>query len=77
MSPIKQKIHQLIDECDDEFLLEETRALLENANETKDWWNELSEEDKSLVMESETRYGKDDFISHKDLMEQFEAWKKK
>lgn len=77
MSPIKQKIHKLIDEYDDEFLLEETRAMLENATTSRDWWDELTEEDKNLLRESETSYEKGDFISHKDLMQQFEAWKKK
>jgi len=77
MSPIKQQLHKLIDNCDDEFILEETRAFLENSSSSKDWWDELSEEDKSLVMESEVQYEKGDFISHSQLMQQFEAWKKK
>jgi len=75
MSPIKEKLHKLIDSCDDEFLLEETKKFLENASSSKDWWDELSEKDKNLVMESETQYQKKDYINHRQLMQQFEEWK--
>lgn len=71
---IKQEIHQLIDKCDNELLLEDARELLQSG---KDWWDELSETDKNLVMESEVQYSKGNFISHQELMQRFEAWKKK
>jgi hypothetical protein len=73
---IKQELHQLVDKCDNETILEEAKELLQAAN-TTDWWDELSEEDKNLVMESEVQYGKGDFINHQELMQRFEAWKKK
>lgn len=71
---IKKEIHELVDKCNDEHLLNDAKELLETAG---DWWDELSEEDKNLIMESETQYGKGDFISHQELMQRFEAWKKK
>ena len=73
---IKKEIHELVDKCNNEVLLEETKVLLETAG-TGDWWDELSEEDKSLVQESELQYGKEDFISHQELMQRFDLWKKK
>lgn len=73
---IKQELHQLVDKCDNETILEEAKELLQAAN-TTDWWDELSEEDKNLVMESEVQYGKGDFINHQELMQRFEVWKKK
>ena len=73
---IKQELHQLVDKCDNEELLEEAKVLLE-INGTGDWWDELSEEDKNLVQESEMQYSKGDFISHQELMQRFEEWKKK
>lgn len=73
---IKQELHQLVDKCDNEMLLEEAKVLLE-AGDADDWWDELSEEDRNLVMESEVQYGKGNFISHQELMQRFEAWKKK
>jgi hypothetical protein len=33
----------------------------------------ILEEDKNLVMESEAEYEKGNFISHQELMQQFEA----
>jgi len=71
---IKKEIHELVDKCNDEHLLNDAKELLETAG---DWWDELSEEDKNLIMESEAQYGKGDFISHQELMQRFEAWKKK
>ncbi|MEO5946279.1 MAG: hypothetical protein ABIP79_05645 [Chitinophagaceae bacterium] len=71
---IKQDLHQLVDKCDNELLLEEARELLQS---DKDWWNELSETDKSLVMESENQYNKGEFVNHRELMQRFEEWKKK
>jgi hypothetical protein len=59
------------------MLLSEAKSLLESEKEVKDWWDELTEEDKNLVMESEAEYEKGNFILHKDLMQQFETWKKK
>ena len=74
---IKNELHKLIDNCDSELLLAETKALLESKNTIKDWWDELTEEDKNLVMESETESETGNFISNKNLMQQFEEWKKK
>lgn len=74
---IKNELHKLIDNCDNELLLSEAKALLESGPEVKDWWDELTEEDKNLVMESEAEYEKGNFITHTELMQQFETWKKK
>ncbi|MBS1620703.1 MAG: hypothetical protein JSS80_03630 [Bacteroidetes bacterium] len=71
---IKKELHQLVDKCDNEMLLEEAKVLLQDG---KDWWDELTDEDKNLIMESEAQYGKGDFISHEELMKRFEEWKKK
>ena len=76
-SDIKNELYKLIDNCDNELLLIETKKLLEEGNEIKDWWDELTEEDKNLIMESEAEYEKGNFISNKEFMQQFEAWKKK
>jgi hypothetical protein len=76
-SDIKNELHKLIDDCDNELLLSEAKTLLESNKEIKDWWDELTEEDKNLLMESEAEYEKGNFISNNELMQQFEAWKKK
>lgn len=73
---VKQELHKLINECDNEILLEEAKELLLSSN-VKDWWEELSDEDKNLAMESESQYNKGNFISHHELITQFDAWKNK
>jgi hypothetical protein len=72
----KQELYQLIDNCNNEILLTEVKQLLQSET-TQDWWDELTEEDKNLLMESETQYKEGDFVTHKQLMQQFEAWRKK
>lgn len=71
---IKQELHNLVDKCDNELLLEDARELLQSG---KDWWEDLSETDKNLVMDSETEYNKGNFVSHDELMQRFKEWKKK
>lgn len=71
---LKQELHQLVDKCNNEQLLEDVRELLQS---NKDWWEEMNEKDQNLVMESEAEYNKGNFISHKELMQRFEVWKKK
>lgn len=71
---LKKEVLQLVDNCNDDVLLLEAKQLLQAEN---DWWNELSEEDKNLVTESEAEYEKGNFTTHNKLMQDFEAWKKK
>ena len=73
---LKKELHLLIDNCNNEVLLTEAKELLQSAD-VKDWWNELTDEDKNLVLESEAEYEKGNFINHAELMQQFEEWKKK
>ena len=76
-SDIKNELHKLVDNCENALLLVETKNLLESESKVKDWWDELTEEDRNLVMESEAEYEKGNVISNEDLMKQFEEWKKK
>ncbi len=76
MDTTKKELHLLIDSCDNEILLEEAKQLLLSSS-VKDWWDELTPEDKNLVMESEAQYQQGNFISHQQLMQEFEEWKKK
>lgn len=71
---IKQEVHQLVDKCENEMLLEKAKVLLQTENKA-DLWDELTEEDKNLVMESEAQYGKGIFISHQELIRLYQQWK--
>jgi hypothetical protein len=70
-SLLKQRLHELIDNCDNELLLEEVKAILQLGN---DWWDKLPAPDKNLLMESEAKYGKGIFISHEELIKRFQEW---
>lgn len=72
---IKQQLHKLIDNCDNEVLLAEAKELLES-NEN-DWWDKLDEIDKTLLINSETQYEKGNYISHQKLMQEVKEWIKK
>lgn len=74
---IKTELHQLIDNCSNELLLQETKALLQSEPEVKDWWNELTETDQNDILKSEGEYEAGQFITNDALWQQIEKWKKK
>lgn len=63
---LKQQLHQLVDQCDNEELLEEVKALLESGNNEKDWWDELTDAEKNQLMESEAQYDKKNLSAKKN-----------
>ena len=74
-SSLKQELYQLINNCNDESLLQQVKALLLQTNSVKEWWDELIEEDNYSITESEKQVEHGDFIIHANLMQQFEVWK--
>lgn len=74
---IKAELHELIESCDNELLLQETKVLLQSETSIKDWWDELTEEDQRAVLKSETESETGQYISHDELTRQFQAWKEK
>jgi hypothetical protein len=76
MAPdLKQKLHKLIDSCNDEFLLEEARAVLESPQASDAFFDELDEEDRESFVEGEEEH--DNSVTQHRMKHQFEAWKKK
>jgi len=74
---LKQKIHQLVDNCNDEFLLEEARVVLESSNTGKEFWNELDDEDKDSFRELEDEHEHGHSVTHQRLKHQFGEFKKR
>lgn len=74
---LKQRLHTLIDNCNDEFLLEEARAVLESPQTGKDFLEELDEEDREAFVEGEEEHEHGHTATHHRLMHQFGEWKKK
>ena len=73
---IKNELHQLIDNCNNEVLLTEAKELLQSALEN-DWWDELSEEEKKLILKSETEFKEGKFTKHAMVMQELHEWIKK
>ena len=73
---LKSQLHKLVDTCDNDYLLQEVKTILESSS-TEDWWSAMPEKDKLLVKESENEYKKGEFITHTQLKEQLQKWKKK
>jgi len=69
---IKQELHQLIDNCTDEYLLKEAKLLLKDEEVN---WDELPEEERSILRESEAQYGRGEFITFAELMQRVDAKK--
>ncbi|HZE83488.1 MAG TPA: hypothetical protein VE035_04225 [Puia sp.] len=67
---IKDELHKLINNCNNESTLEEAKEVLQETKE-RDWWDDLTEEDQSRVLESEAQYERGEFITHDDLMRQY------
>ena len=77
MAPdLKQKLHKLIDSCNDEFLLEEARAVLESPQSGKAFLDELDDDDRDAFVEGEEEHDTHT-ITHNRLLHQFGEWKKK
>ena len=74
---LRQKLHALVDNCKDEYLLEEAKAVLESSTTGKDWWDELSDEEKEEFLEGEEEHEQGHSRTHNRLMHQFGEWKKK
>jgi len=74
---IKQKLHQLIDLCDNESQLEDIRSILQDRDLSYDWWDELSEQEQNQVREAEEQYERGEYIGFSELMSQLDSKKKK
>lgn len=78
MTPdLKQKLHQLVDSCNDEFMLEEARAILESNSTGQQFWDELDDADKEDFLSTEEEHEQGHSLTHQRLMHQFGEWKKK
>ena len=67
------EIHQLIDGCkDDEKLLAVKELLVD-----EDWWDELTEEDKKRIFESEKQIADGQFYTQEQVHEMMIQWKEK
>ena len=71
----KNEIHQLIDKCEDDDVLQEIMHLL-NGNE--DWWDtDLTKEEQNEILESSREVDAGNYVTNEDVMKKFDKWLKK
>jgi hypothetical protein len=79
MSKLREELHQLIDEFEDDKLLKHIFEILKSAKPIHeiDFWDELSEEEKERV-ERSLELSKDpaNWIPNDQVMEKAAKWKK-
>ncbi len=71
---LKEKIHALIDACDNEDDLQDTLVFLQNSSDKNDWWNQLSSEQQQITKASLEQSDKGLTISDKEMQERI--WSK-
>ncbi len=69
---LKQELHQLIEACDNELLLQQARNILLSDN-VKDWWDELIDDDNDSPVVSGLQFQQGDV----QLLQQIEPWSQK
>jgi hypothetical protein len=79
MTPLKEKLHVLIDKTDDPVILENIYRLLNDrvANESTDILDELSEKDMKLLEEAQAEYRRGETVPHAEVMEFLKKWREK
>ena len=70
---LKEKIHQLVENCSDDRVLHNTLEVLEQSNSGKDWWEELPEEEKKKTLASLEQSANGQTIAHENLRSQIWA----
>lgn len=66
-SELKFHLHQLIDRISDSSVLNAVHTLLSKATEEKDWWDELSEKEKELILKGAEQADNGNFVSHDEV----------
>jgi thiamine pyrophosphate-dependent acetolactate synthase large subunit-like protein len=77
VTSIKNQLHQLIDETNDEQLLQDLIHTIEQNQPGKDWWSEVPEGRKQRILESEEQYKKGEIISNEEVMQKIQQWLQK
>lgn len=74
VNTIKSKLHQLIDETEDEDIL--TSLYLE-LSPSEDWMDSLSTKQKLLLEESQEQYKTGKVVSNDDVLKRIQQWLQK
>lgn len=73
---LKQEIHQLIDNCDDDIILNEAKAIFVFEKNT-DWWDELTSEQKEEVAQLVNEPDDVNVVGQEDYLNMTARWRMK
>lgn len=65
----KSKLMKLLEETNDESILASIRKIF--STEKKDWWDELTEEQKFEIEEGDRQIDRGEFVLYEDLMKKY------
>lgn len=71
---LKSKLYKLIDKNEDNEFLSELVKMVKEANENKDWWDDLTKEQQSELEEASKRVKKNGGIPHEVVMKNARKW---
>ena len=64
---LKEKIHQLVENCGDDRILYNMLEVLEKSTTEIDWWEELPEEEKKKTLASLNQSARNQTTTHENL----------
>ncbi|MBC7588666.1 MAG: hypothetical protein H7178_09945 [Chitinophagaceae bacterium] len=71
---LKDKIHALVEACNNEDDLRDAFVFLKGSSEKNDWWNQLSEQQQQITKASLQQSANGQTISHHEMQERI--WSK-
>ena len=68
---LKSRLHELIDDINDEQFLEAIKAFLEGRQNPGDWANEISEAEKASIQRGIEQADSGELIDHEEVMKKY------
>lgn len=65
----REEAMKMLQETDDHSLIMKVKKMLEKKK--KDWWDDLTEQQKADIAQSELEFERGEFISYEDLMKKY------
>lgn len=75
VTELKSELHNIIDNISDANILIAVKTLLSGKADSKtDWWDIISEEERSEIEQGLAEDDRGEVISHEEVMEKYKKW---
>jgi len=68
---LRSDLHNMIDKISDIKVLSAVKTLL---SDKTDWWDSISEEERSEIEQGLAEDGEGEVLSHKEVMKKYKKW---